>query len=346
MSQFNGLLRKYIDIVNEAPELRTPAEIAASADLSSANDGSTTSGAAPAARNPNAGLTPDDPRWQGPKPAAAPNAAAVAGVTPKPQITPTAAPAAAAGSFDSFGAPVPAGSPAATTAGATNPTPAAAPAAATPAAAPAGPASPWAGKDPAKDAAWKALSPEDQKWLGGADPTDKFILARAPKKGAPAAAPAAPAAAATPAAAPAATPAPGAATGVNAQGQNVTMPNGVNPETGAPTVTTPGAPAQAAKPKVPAKSDPAVQKIQQDLIAKGAKIKADGVMGPATQAAMKQFGQGAKPAAPNTQGYNPATTNSSGMDMSQVSGESIESNDHVMYNEDQALARIIQLARG
>ena len=46
-------------------------------------------------------------------------------------------------------------------------------------------ASPWA-NDPAKDAAWKALSPEDQKWLGGADPTDQFILARAPNKGAPA----------------------------------------------------------------------------------------------------------------------------------------------------------------
>jgi len=37
--------------------------------------------------------------------------------------------------------------------------------------------------DPAKSAAWAALSPEDQKWLGGADPTDKFILARAPNKG-------------------------------------------------------------------------------------------------------------------------------------------------------------------
>ena len=43
--------------------------------------------------------------------------------------------------------------------------------------------------DPAKSAAWAALSPEDQKWLGGADPTDKFILARAPNKGKPAAAP-------------------------------------------------------------------------------------------------------------------------------------------------------------
>ena len=57
--------------------------------------------------------------------------------------------------------------------------------------------SPWA-TDPAKDAAWKALSPEDQKWLGGADPTDPNILARAPNKGKPAAAPAA-APAATPA---------------------------------------------------------------------------------------------------------------------------------------------------
>lgn len=46
--------------------------------------------------------------------------------------------------------------------------------------------SPWA-NDPAKDAAWKALSPEDQKWLGGADPTDPYILARAPNKGKPAA---------------------------------------------------------------------------------------------------------------------------------------------------------------
>ena len=41
--------------------------------------------------------------------------------------------------------------------------------------------------DPAKSAAWAALSPEDQKWLGGADPTDPAILARAPNKGKPAA---------------------------------------------------------------------------------------------------------------------------------------------------------------
>lgn len=59
-------------------EMRTPAEIAASQDMSSANDGSTTSGAAPQARNTNAGLTPDDPRWQGPKPTAAAPAAPAA----------------------------------------------------------------------------------------------------------------------------------------------------------------------------------------------------------------------------------------------------------------------------
>lgn len=42
---------------------------------------------------------------------------------------------------------------------------------------------PWDGKDPVKAAAWAALPPEDQKWIGKADPTDKFILARSPSKG-------------------------------------------------------------------------------------------------------------------------------------------------------------------
>ena len=56
-----------------------------------------------------------------------------------------------------------------------------------------------------------------------------------------------------------------------------------------------------------AKSDPAILKQQQDLIAKGAKIKADGIMGPATQAAMKQFGgQAAAPAAAPTGTTAPA----------------------------------------
>jgi hypothetical protein len=54
-----------------------------------------------------------------------------------------------------------------------------------------------------------------------------------------------------------------------------------------------------------AKPDPAVMKIQQDLIAKGAKIKADGVMGPQTRTAMKQFGGDQLAAAPT--GATPAT---------------------------------------
>jgi hypothetical protein len=72
-------------------------------------------------------------------------------------------------------------------------------------------ANPWA-NDPDKSAAWAALTPQDQKWLGGADPTDPNILARAPNKGKPAA----PAAAAPAAAAPAAAPAVGASAEGNA----------------------------------------------------------------------------------------------------------------------------------
>jgi len=45
---------------------------------------------------------------------------------------------------------------------------------------------PWPAGSP-QATAWAALTPEDQKWLGGADPTDQFILARAPNKGKPAA---------------------------------------------------------------------------------------------------------------------------------------------------------------
>jgi LysM repeat protein len=56
-----------------------------------------------------------------------------------------------------------------------------------------------------------------------------------------------------------------------------------------------------AAPKPAAKSNPAVLKQQQDLIAKGAKIKADGIMGPATQAAIKQFA--AAPAAGAGRGF-------------------------------------------
>lgn len=76
--------------------------------------------------------------------------------------------------------------------------------------------------DPAKSAAWAKLSPEDQKWLGGADPTDPAILARAPNKGKPAAT--APGAGTKPAA-------PAAPIGTTAQGDDagntmITKPDG------------------------------------------------------------------------------------------------------------------------
>lgn len=80
------------------------------------------------------------------------------------------------------------------TAPAATPTPAATPAptnqAAQPAPeAPAAPKGPWPEGSP-QDAAWQKLSPEDQKWIGQADPTDQMILARAPNGGKPVAAPA------------------------------------------------------------------------------------------------------------------------------------------------------------
>ena len=49
-------------------------------------------------------------------------------------------------------------------------------------------------------------------------------------------------------------------------------------------------PAQTAQsPQVPSGGDPKIFALQQQLIAKGAKIKADGKMGPQTQTAMQQF---------------------------------------------------------
>ena len=68
---------------------------------------------------------------------------------------------------------------------------------------------------------------------------------------------------------------------------------GVAKDATAQTVTTAAAPTTAPA-AAPAKSgpvvfDPKVQALQKQLIAKGAKIKPDGKMGPATQAAMTQF---------------------------------------------------------
>ena len=95
--------------------------------------------------------------------------------------------------------------------------------------------------------------------------------------------------------------------GTTALAANALTPGATKP--GAPA----GAPAGTTAPKGGGKSDPAVLKQQQDLIAKGAKIKADGIMGPATQAAIKQFGgapaapeaPAAAPAAPDVPAANP-----------------------------------------
>jgi hypothetical protein len=128
---------------------------------------------------------------------------------------------------------------------------------------------PYTGADAEKFA---RLSPADQAWYtkGGGKPdlNDPYIAARAPNKGkltapvataTPVAEPSAPAPAA-PAAAP------GASTGVNAQGQNVTMPDGTNPETGEKTVTTTGAtPAPAAPAKKLLPKDPNVQSFQDEV---------------------------------------------------------------------------------
>ena len=129
-----------------------------------------------------------------------------------------------------------------------------------------------------------SLSPEQLKWLGNADPMDPIIMARLKKAvpdlvAAPAAVTAAPAAA--PAAPAAATP---VADAVAASGQ----PDDV---TGVDAAVAANA-AQATTPPAKAKpiSDPKVLALQQQLIAAGAKIKADGIMGPATRTAQKQFG--------------------------------------------------------
>lgn len=165
-------------------------------------------------------------------------------------------------------------------------------------------------------AAWDNLTPQDQEWIGGGDPTDKTILSRAPNKGMSAAG-AGQAAAAGAAAQQAASQqqqqqqadarqdaeaSAAAASAMNDVDQQYSMgkptDSNVNPRDMALAkgqVTTPAAPSgQAAQKAAPVK-DPNVLALQQKLIAAGAKnkdgtpLKADGIMGPATQAAIKQF---------------------------------------------------------
>lgn len=169
---------------------------------------------------------------------------------------------------------------------------------------------PYQGADAAKFA---AMTPADQAFLtkGGGVPdiNDQFILARAPNKG-KSALPAGmtqaqvdqaknaeePDAVAKSATAPSTVPA-----GINPEtGEKydsvasapLQLPPGAEPEAGTTVAGAPdsGAATKPAAAKPAAAKDPAVIKLQQDLIAKGAKIQADGVMGPQTQAAVKQFG--------------------------------------------------------
>jgi hypothetical protein len=113
------------------------------------------------------------------------------------------------------------------------------------------------------------------------------------------------------------------------------------------------------KPAAPAKADPAVMARQKELIAAGAKIKADGVAGPATAAAEQQFGgqatvmaanakdaagaaaapagttaPAAAPAAPAA----PATAPAAAAQPEQVP-------ESVSFSQEDSLARIIQLSR-
>lgn len=159
-----------------------------------------------------------------------------------------------------------------------------------------------------------SLSPAQLKWLGGADPTDPYIMSRL-KSAVPDTAPAIPAAnpmaadpaqAAAPAQAPAQAPAVPAANPMAADPAQAAQAAAPTPAAEIPAANPMAAdPAQAAQAAAPAaaklptrpgqqtsgqKPDPAVLKLQQDLIAKGAKIKADGIMGPATQAAQKAAG--------------------------------------------------------
>jgi hypothetical protein len=141
--------------------------------------------------------------------------------------------------------------------------------------------SPWA-NDPAKDAAWKALSPEDQKWLGGADPTDSAILARAPNKGKPAA----------PAAAPAATPAMTAADQDDADMGAAMTANAAAAPTAADQDDADMGAAMTANAAAAPTIDPAKLKRFQELLAKASTPAAAPAAAPATGAATKPAAPG------------------------------------------------------
>jgi len=207
------------------------------------------------------------------------------------------------------------------TSGAGIPVTSGAPAAAPAGATASGSANPWEGKDPAKAAAWAKLSPEDQKWLGGADPTDTIILQRAPNKGA---APAAPAG--TP-----------VADAVKASGQP-------DDATGVDAAVAAQADNSGAAPAATTNFDSMpFGKAFQTAQAQGLKQFTWKGKPYAVQAKGSQAAKPAKPASPTAMkaaGAGQAgVVNPDGMNFNQMSAES------VAYGEDQTLARIVELAR-
>jgi len=113
-------------------------------------------------------------------------------------------------------------------------------------------------------------------------------------------------------------------------------------------------PHPAGQPKAPsAKFDPAVQKIQYELQAKGYPVKADGILGPKTQQAIDWENQ-TQSTQDKITGYDELRAD---MDQSTAPPAPFDNtqgdfdrqpelNEHVTFNQDDSLARIIQLARG
>ena len=112
-----------------------------------------------------------------------------------------------------------------------------------------------------------------------------------------------------------------AAGGQTAGGQSDT--GAQNPPAAGGQAASPAKPAaggQAARPA--ATPDPKVKELQDKLIAAGAKIKSDGVMGPQTQAAMKQFPQVVQAAnGVNAQGQNVTIRNADGSTTNPETGQ-------------------------
>lgn len=113
-------------------------------------------------------------------------------------------------------------------------------------------------------------------------------------------------------------------------------------------------PHPAGQPKTPKpKFDPAVQKKQYELIAKGYPIKADGILGPQTQKAIDWEKQSAARDA-SINDYSalqatmdePITAPEPGENTQGDFDRMPELNEHVTFSNDDSLARIIQLARG